>query len=363
MFWPTATLRMKRFSLSVLLPLVVSALWLSAPLPARPQQATPPPPATSASPVPPVAGNGSPSPAASPFSLPDPAATVNGEAISRAELERIATALLSANGRAPEDLSDAEKKKFYRAVAESLVTDRLVSKQAAGIKVEEAEVDKQLADLRAQVPPEQFASEIKRTGQTIDQIRSNLRAGIQQERWMRQAIGDDSVKVTDAEVEVYFKEHPEQFEEPETVRASHILIRVNTDATAEVAAEKEKLIASLAERVKKGESFAELAKKFSDDENSKDKGGDLGFFSRDRILPELADAAFQLKKDEVSAPVRTSFGWHLVKLTDRRVAHPVTLAEAKDSIRSYLETSNRREAASALIAKLHAAAKIEIFVP
>ena len=180
---------------------------------------------------------------------------------------------------------------------------------------------------------------------------------------MTKEIGGENVKATDAEIDAYFNEHPEEFQAPETVRASHILLRVNTDASAEIAAEKEKLAASLLERLKKGEAFAELAKSVSDDPESKEKGGDLGFFSRDRILPELADAAFLLKKDEVSAPVRTSFGWHLVKLTDRLPAHPVILAEARDSIRSFLETNKRREAASALIAKLHDAAKIEIFLP
>ncbi len=303
-------------------------------------------------------------PAPGPFVIPDPVATVNGEAIPRAELERVATALLGANGRTPEELSDAEKRRFYRAVLEGMVTDKLVAKQAASVKVSDTEVDKRFDELKKEIPADQIDAELKRTGQTLAQLKSNIRASIQQEQWMIGKIGGENVKASDAEVEAYFKEHPEEFQAPETVRVSHIMLRVNTDASPEIAAEKEKLAASLLERLKKGEAFAELAKSFSDDPDSKEKGGDLGFFSRDRIVPELADAAFLLKKDEVSsAPVRSPFGWHLLKLTDRQAAHPVTLAESRDQIRAFLEANKKREAASKLIGELHEKAKIEIKLP
>ena len=319
-------------------------------------------------PVSPHAGHGAllaatPSPD-EPFVLPDPVATVNGEPIPRAELERISTALLGANGRSPEELTHAEKKRFYHAVLEGMITDKLVAKQAASVKVTDAEVDKRFDELKTQVPADQIDAELKRTGQTLTQLKANIRASIQQEQWMVGKIGGEVIKASDAEVETYFKEHPEEFQAPETVRASHILLRVNSDASPEIAAEKEKLAQSLLERLKKGESFAELAKSFSDDPDSREKSGDLGFFSRDRIVPELADAAFLMKKDETSsAPVRSPFGWHLLMLTDRKAAHPVTLEESRDQIRAFLEANKKREAASNLIAGLHEAAKIQNNLP
>jgi peptidyl-prolyl cis-trans isomerase C len=337
-----------------------------APSPAPPASSAPAP--KLAAPISPHAGHGAllsatPSPD-EPFVVPDPVATVNGEPISRAELERVTTALLGANGRTPEELTNAEKKRFYHAVVEGMITDKLVARQAASIKVTDAEVDKRFEELKTQVPAEQIEAELKRTGQTPAQLKANIRASIQQEQWMIGKLGGEGIKAPDAEVEAYFKEHPEEFQAPETVRASHILLRVNSDASPEIAAEKEKLAQSLLERLKKGETFAELAKSFSDDPDSKEKGGDLGFFSRDRIVPELADAAFLMKKDEASsAPVRSPFGWHLLKLTDRKAAHPVTLEESRDQIRAFLEANKKREAASKLIAELHEAAKIQNNLP
>ncbi len=339
-----------------------------SPAPAASSSPTAPPPAAMPQrPPSPHSGHGALLPGAQdgePVVLPDPVATVNGEPIPRAEVERVTIALLGANGRTPEELTNAEKKRVYRAVVEGMVTDKLVAKQAAGIKVPDAEVEKRFEELKAQVPLDQIEGELKRTGQTMAQLKGNIRASIQQEQWMTGKIGGEGIKASDAEVEAYFKEHPEEFQEPETVRASHILLRVNTDATPEIAAEKEKLAQSLLERMKKGETFADLAKSFSDDPESKEKGGDLGFFSRDRIVPEMADAAFLLKNGETSsAPVRSPFGWHLLKVTDRKAAHPVTLAEARDQIRAYLEANKKREAASKLIADLHQSAKIQINLP
>lgn len=310
----------------------------------------------------PPAAPAAPKPAASPAPLPETVATVNGEAIKREELEKVSTAMLTINGRTPEDLSADERKKLYRSVTEELVTDRLVSKQAAGVKVAEAEVDKRVEELKAGVPAAEFDAELKGSGQTIAELRKNLRAEIQQQRWMEGQIAGQ-IKVSDAEIEDYYKKNPDNFQAPEAIRASHILVRVTQDATPEVALEKENFVNALRERiVNKKDSFAELAKQ-SDDAGSRDKGGDLGFFTRERMVPEFADAAFALGKDELSKPVRTNFGFHLIKVTDRQPPRTVPLAEAKENIRSYLEGDKRRQALSQLIAKLHEGAKVQINVP
>ena len=304
-----------------------------------------------------------PAPSPPPPPLPEVVATVDGEPIRRAELERVARALLNANGRSPDDLSADERRKLVRAVTEELVTDRLVARQAADIPVSEGDVDRRLTELRAGSSPAEFEAALRKGGQTLEDIRQTLRAEIRQGRWMESQIGVGN-KASDEEIAEYYQKNPGNFQAPETIRASHLLVRVPSDATPELTAEKEKFIRSLHERIVEGkESFAELARQFSDDVGSKDKGGDLGYFSQDRMVPEFAQAAFRLGKEEVSEVVRTAFGFHLIRLTDRREPHVIPLEEARPGIRNYLETDRRRQAASQLIARLHEKAKIEINVP
>lgn len=298
-----------------------------------------------------------------PRPLPEVVATVDGEPIGRAELERVAGTMLNVNGRSLAGLTAVEHRKLMRAVTEELVTDRLVAKRAADLEVADADVDRRLTELRAGASAAEFEAALRQSGQTLEDLRRTLRAEIRQGRWMEKEIGA-GITASEAEITEYFQKNPENFQAPETVRASHILVRVNQDATPEITREKEGFVRSLRERiVEKKEPFADLARQFSDDAGSKDKGGDLGFFSEDRMVPEFSAAAFALGQGEVSEPVRTTFGYHLIRLSERRAPHAISLEEARPNIKSFLEADRRRQAASQLIARLHEQAKIEIFVP
>ena len=146
------------------------------------------------------------------------------------------------------------------------------------------------------------------------------------------------------------------------IRASHILVAVRRDAPPEETLAAETKINGLADRIKKGESFDALAKQYSDDPNAKQTSGDLDYFSRERIMPEFADAAFKLKVGEVGGPVRTQFGYHLIKVTDRKPAHVATLDEARDQIATFLQDEKRRVAIAKVIQQLKDNAKIENFL-
>jgi peptidyl-prolyl cis-trans isomerase C len=308
---------------------------------------------------------GADAPAASPSAvqLPEVVAIVNGESIKREELERVFNALLSANGRNPAELSDKDRKKGYRSVLDEMVTDRLVAKLSTEIPAPDADVEKRLDAIRQGfASPAAFEEELNKTGQTLEQVKKNIHVQVQQQLWIEAKIAD-LVKVTPEDVDKFYKDNPERFNMPEMVRASHILLAVRRDAAPEIVLEKEKLLASLAERIKKGESFEELAKQYSDDPNAKQTGGDLDYFSRERIMPEFAEAAFKLKPNEISAPVRTQFGLHLIKLTDHKDPRTATLEEARPQIAAYLQESKRREAISRLLASLRDNSQIDIKLP
>ncbi len=139
------------------------------------------------------------------------------------------------------------------------------------------------------------------------------------------------------------------------VRARHILFRVSdpNDQAASKAAEDK--VKNTIDRIKKGEDFATLAKALTEDPSGKQDGGDLGYFTRDQMVPEFSEAAFNLEKGQVSGPVKTPFGWHVLKVEDKRTRQPPPF----DQVRGEIEQFASRKAQVDLVTKLRADAKIE----
>jgi peptidyl-prolyl cis-trans isomerase C len=139
------------------------------------------------------------------------------------------------------------------------------------------------------------------------------------------------------------------------VRARHILFRVadpNDQAASKAAEDKVK---NTIERIKKGEDFAKLATALTEDPSGKQDGGDLGYFTRDQMVPEFSEVAFSLEKGQMSAPVKTQFGWHVLKVEDKRMREPPPF----DKVRAEIEEYASRKAQTDLVKKLRADAKIE----
>ena len=144
-----------------------------------------------------------------------------------------------------------------------------------------------------------------------------------------QVIGDDAVAD-------FYQKNAAQFATPEVAHARHILVRVDEKASAEDQAKAKAKIEAVAARLKAGEDFAAVAKEVSEDPGSAVQGGDLGWFQHGQMVPEFDKAAFALKTGEVSAPVKTQFGWHLILLEERKEAGQKPLDEVKDQIRRRL---------------------------
>jgi peptidyl-prolyl cis-trans isomerase C len=108
-------------------------------------------------------------------------------------------------------------------------------------------------------------------------------------------------------------------------------------------------------RLKKGEDFATIAKELTEDPSGKQDGGDLGYFTKDQMVPEFAEVAFKLDKGQISEPVKTQFGWHVLKVEDKRKREAPTFVKVKDQLETYVV----RKAQVDLVAKLRADAKIE----
>jgi peptidyl-prolyl cis-trans isomerase C len=161
---------------------------------------------------------------------------------------------------------------------------------------------------------------------------------------------------TDAEMHKVYDDAVKQMGEQKEVHARHILIRAKADDEKASAAAKKKIEAIIA-RLKKGEDFAKVAKEMTEDPSGKANGGDLGYFTKDQMVPEFAKVAFELKNGEISGPVKTQFGWHVIKVEDNRIKPPPKFDEVKAQIVNFVT----RKAQAELVTKLRAEAKIEKF--
>jgi peptidyl-prolyl cis-trans isomerase C len=165
----------------------------------------------------------------------------------------------------------------------------------------------------------------------------------------RAAITDDAMKKV-------YDEALKQVPAEEEVHARHILIRADAgDEKASKAAE-DKIKAVIA-RLNKGEDFIKVAGEVTEDPSGKANGGDLGYFGKEQMVPEFADAAFKLDKGKLSEPVKTQFGWHVLKVEDKRTKPAPTFDEVKPQVEVYVT----RKAQADLVTKLRETAKVEKF--
>ena len=157
---------------------------------------------------------------------------------------------------------------------------------------------------------------------------------------------EDKALVDDAEVRAFFDQNADKFTVGTELRASHILVGTEEEAK------------DIYDKLQKGESFSKLAKMYSKDKGSAEKGGDLGYFGSGKMVPEFERAAASLKPGEVSEPVRTRFGYHIIKLTDIKKGEPAKFDQAKESIKRQLIADKRKKLFDAFVDKLKADSNI-----
>jgi parvulin-like peptidyl-prolyl isomerase len=170
-----------------------------------------------------------------------------------------------------------------------------------------------------------------------------------------------SVTVTDGEIEEYYKKNQDEFQVPEKIKVSHILIAVAPDAPENEKKEKKAQAEKILAKAKAGEDFSTLAKKYSEDTKTKNKGGVLGYFSKGSKNPELEKAAFNLKKDEVSNLIPTQKGYQIIKLLDTKEAKTKSFEEAKNRINNKLQQQKRNDAVEKLLEDLKAKTNVVIY--
>ncbi len=171
----------------------------------------------------------------------------------------------------------------------------------------------------------------------------------------------DKVAVSEKESKAFYDVHPEFFKQPEKVKASHILIKLDPNAEESKKASAKEKIENIQKKLKEGKDFAALAREFSEGP-SKDSGGELGFFARGQMVPPFEDAAFSLKTGEVSDLVVTRFGYHLIKVTEKPAAQTIKFEDAKEKIVQHLKQEGTKKELQSYIENLRKTASIEKFL-
>jgi peptidyl-prolyl cis-trans isomerase C len=292
-------------------------------------------------------------------------ARVNGAEIKRKELDAAVQAFAFQMARRGRPLPPGQGAVVERDILDELISHELLREE--GSKHIPADIDKKVQEqmdlvMKQVGGEEQLKKTLAGTGITLDEYAKRVRDNVIIRGAIESAV-DKEVKITPEEVRAYYDKNPDQFKQPETVRASHVLIRCAPEATDEVKKEKRTQIDSVRALVKGGEKFADVAKKFSEDPGSAKNGGDLGFFGRGQMVPEFDAAAFSLKTNEISDVINTQYGYHVLLVTDRKPAQTVPFDQVKDDLAQYLKQSKGNDITRDQVASLRKTAKVEILVP
>ena len=296
-----------------------------------------------------------------PAVLPEVLARVNGETITRPEFEEAIGALEQRNqAPVPPDQRDA----VYRGVLDQLVGLKLLSQEVAAkkIAVPEADVDAQMAQMRTQFPSEDvFNQALKAQNKTLAMVKADARRSMAITRMLEVAL-EGKVAVSPEQAQKFYDENPDQFKRPEQVRASHILIgtQENADVAAKAAAKRK--AEGVLKQLKSGGDFAALAKENSQDPGSAVKGGDLGLFSRGQMVGPFDQVAFTLAPGATSDLVETQFGYHIIRVVEKKEAGAVPLDEVRPQLEQFLQNQNRQREMTSYVAALKARGKVEVLI-
>jgi len=329
----------------------------AAPGPAPPA-ATVPAPATATPGAPPGTP---PPPKAMPAALPNVLARVNGEAIEKWEFDN---AVKRVEARAGSPVPADKRDEVFRGVLDQLVAYHLLAQESRARKLDvtDAEVETQMGQARQGFPSEEaFKQGLAAQGITIDQLRLQARTSLAVQNVIDAEVAA-KIAVQETEVSAFYQQNLDRFKQGETVHASHILIGVGQTATpAEKTAARAKAQAAL-KQVRGGTDFAAVARAQSQDPGSAPNGGDLGFFPQGQMTPPFEQAAFKLKPGAVSGIVETPFGFHIIKVHERRAPRTAPLAEVGGQIKEFLEQGQREAKLEQFVEQVKTRSKVEILV-
>ncbi|HEY8322477.1 MAG TPA: peptidylprolyl isomerase [Candidatus Baltobacteraceae bacterium] len=259
-------------------------------------------------------------------------ATVNGQAISKSDFDNKLESSAAAKGT-------------LQQMVQEIVLDQYA--KTNNITVSDDEIAKKEAEIKANFPNGSWDDMLKQRGLTEADV-SNL---LRQQILIDKAVGKD-IKIDDAQIKAYFDKNHAAFDKPDQVRARHILISSGPGAL-QTALKVETLLKA------PGADWNAIAKQYSSDPGSKDKGGELGFFRRGQMVKQFEDYAFKAPVNAISPPVKSAFGYHIIQVEERQPGEKATLASAHDKIAELLRQQQEQPAIAPFMQNLIAKANFQ----
>jgi len=289
-------------------------------------------------------------------------AVVNGTVITKGEFDReMLHAYQQVAGRGG-SFSESQLPGIRKAVLETLIGQELLyqESQSKGVKIDEKVVNEQFDNLKKRFPSEdEFKAALLKGKTSETALKSQMRKRMAIQQYVEKEFVQ-KVKVTEKEAKDYYYSHPDMFKAPEQVRARHILIKVDPGAEESKKSKARKKLETVQKKLRKGGDFEALAKEYSEGPTSV-KGGDLGYFGRGQMVKPFEEAAFSLPQGKVSDIVETQFGYHLIKVIDKKSDSTVAYEQIKDKLQNFLKQKKVRKKVNDHIEKLKGKAKVERF--
>jgi peptidyl-prolyl cis-trans isomerase C len=291
-----------------------------------------------------------------PFEATGPVAMLDGKPVAAERYNaEVRTLLRVTQGRIPVSMLQHYKKQMMMRVVDELLFDREVTRLK--IEIPQAEADAAFETFKKRFPsPEFLTMYYERLGITEADAKAETTKRLRYDKTLKKRY---NIVVTEADAKKYYNDNKVEFEEEAQVEASHILVNVAQGADSKTLEAARKKAAELtAEAKKPGVDFAELAKKSSTGPSAS-RGGYLGFFPASRMVKPFAEKAFEMKKGEISDPVRTQFGFHVIRVSDSKPARTIPFDEVKDKIMEQLEGKKMREGMLKFAEEARKEAKVE----
>ena len=291
------------------------------------------------------------------------AAEVNGTVITLEDLTGEMNSFRQRMMQQGRILPEAELAGVRKELLNQLIDRELLfqDSKARGIAIESSIVQAELTKIKGRFKSEEaFKNALAGSNTSEAELSAKIIEGLAIRKLIDTHIAPN-MTVTDKESKSFYEENPDLFKQDEQVKASHILIKLDTAADEAQKTKAQNEIADLQKQLKAGGDFAQLAKEHSQGPSAKN-GGDLGYFGRGQMVKPFESAAFGLKVGEVSEIVETRFGYHLIIVTDKKPAVVVPFPETETKIREHLKQKKLEQEVVAYLQTLREKAKIEKFI-
>lgn len=245
-------------------------------------------------------------------------------------------------------------------VIESLINRELLYQQSKkeGFTTDEAEIDDSMDQIKQGLESGQsIESLLLEMGITMDVMRTHVGQANTIQKLLEVTVYPQSM-VSEKESRLFFENNPQYFKKPEEVKASHILIQVSPEATDEEKLAARERIEAVQKKIAAGDDFADLARQYSDGP-SKVNGGNLGYFDRTKMVKPFSDAAFELEPGQVSDIVETRFGYHLIKVYDKKPKTVYVFEDIKVRLGQLLQQQKIQKETIRYLEELRKTAKVK----